>query len=154
MAKLTLNPLYFIKRAARFRTSALKTSVSNMEIHIMWYCQLVNKLHALADEQRAWPMKRYMKNQFDFLGIPTPLRRKTCAEFFLKAVAEHKQPDLAFCDLCYASNYRELQYVAVNYLQALQPTLRPGHVPRIKQYIINKSWLINRGGTPLTGWIG
>ena len=38
--------------------------------------QILMQLQDVADAQKAIEMAAYMKNQFDFLVIPTPLRRK------------------------------------------------------------------------------
>ena len=44
--------------------------------------QILMQLQGVANAQKAIEMAAYMKNRFDFLGIPTPLRRKLCKPFF------------------------------------------------------------------------
>ncbi|HBK85531.1 MAG TPA: hypothetical protein DDZ53_05820 [Firmicutes bacterium] len=42
---------------------------------------------AAANPEKAAPMSAYMRNQFSFLGIPTPERRKLSRDF-LKAMSK------------------------------------------------------------------
>ena len=46
-----------------------------------YYTPLVPLFEAAADPEKAAQMKRYMKDKFDFYGIPTPLRREITREF-------------------------------------------------------------------------
>ncbi|MER2118269.1 MAG: DNA alkylation repair protein, partial [Enterococcus casseliflavus] len=38
--------------------------------------QVYDTMTGLADQERSEKMAAYMRHQFDFLGIPTPLRRQ------------------------------------------------------------------------------
>lgn len=52
--------------------------------------ELEKRLLALAEEGQAQPMKAYMKNNFEFLGIRSPDRRKAAKQFF----KDFKTPEL------------------------------------------------------------
>ena len=91
------------------------------------------------DEQQAISMRAYMRDQFLFLGIPTPLRKKLCREYF-KIAKKSKIVDWAFIRACWDSPYRELQYVAMDYLVAMQKFLAPLDVPGIRELALIKSW--------------
>lgn len=91
------------------------------------------------DEQQAVGMSAYMRDQFLFLGIPTPLRKKLCREYF-KTAKKSKVVDWEFIKACWDNPYRELQYVALDYLAAMQKFLTPQDIPRIKELAVTKSW--------------
>lgn len=96
-------------------------------------------LQHAANSDKAIEMAAYMKNQFDFLGIPTPLRRKLCKPLF-KEAATSQAPDWNFVEDCWANPYREMQYIAMDYLNALSKQLTPQDLPHIELLITRKSW--------------
>lgn len=91
------------------------------------------------DEQQAVSMSAYMRDQFLFLGIPTPLRKKLCREYF-KTSKKSKIVDWEFIRACWGNPYRELQYAAIDYLVVMQTFLTPSDVPGIKELTLTKSW--------------
>jgi len=93
---------------------------------------------AAANPAKAAPMGAYMRGQFDFLGLPTPERRKLSREF-LKTAAQ-KKIDWLFVRKCWAQPEREFQYLAVDYLIKLKATLTPADIPNIQSLITTKSW--------------
>lgn len=92
-----------------------------------------------ADPKKALEMKRYMRDLFEFYGIATP-ERKQLYKDFLKSEKKSKTIDWVFLDLCYADEHREFQYLAYDYLLALAPFLVIGDIPKIKTYVMTKSW--------------
>ena len=105
----------------------------------MWHDGLFEALEALKDEARAAYMAAYMKDQFVFLGVATPQRRK-CTETFFKLAKEERRPDYDFVKTCYRSPYREHQYVAVNYLEAVKHLLKAKDIDLLEELITSKSW--------------
>jgi len=91
-----------------------------------------------ANKEQAQKMSAYMRNLFPFLGIPTPKRRQLCKEFFKEA----KQKKIAwdFIALCWQCPYRELQYLAIDYLSLMKEYLSGEDLPEIKKLILTKSW--------------
>lgn len=100
---------------------------------------LIDDLLNNKDEQQAVSMSAYMRDQFLFRGIPTPLRRKLCKEYFTTA-KKSKIVDWKFIKACWENPYRELQYVAIDYLTAMQKFLTPQDVSKIKELALTKSW--------------
>ncbi|WP_315027806.1 DNA alkylation repair protein [Aggregatibacter segnis] len=70
-------------------------------------------LQHAANSDKAIEMAAYMKNQFDFLDIPTPLRCKLCKPLF-KETATSQAPNWNFVEDCWANPYREMQYIAMD----------------------------------------
>ncbi|MGM0232682.1 DNA alkylation repair protein [Enterococcus sp. AZ094] len=101
--------------------------------------QVYETMIALADEERREKMAAYMRHQFEFLGIPTPLRRQQEKAAF-KVAKQMKRIDWEFIDQCWQSSYREHQYLAIDYLVALEPFLSAVDLAKIEQLVITKSW--------------
>lgn len=91
------------------------------------------------DEENAVKMAAYMRNKFQFYGLATP-KRKAIYKDFLKAEKSKKAVDWSFLDKCYEDDYREFQYLVMDYLVAMQKFLTYDDVPHIKKYIQSKQW--------------
>lgn len=91
------------------------------------------------DKENAVKMAAYMKNLFPFYGLPTPKRRAIYNDF-LKKEKKKKIVDWYFLDKCYEDEYREFQYLVIDYLAAMQKFLTYNDVPHIKKYIKSKQW--------------
>ncbi len=100
---------------------------------------LLSELESAADEEKASQMSAYMKNKFTFLGIATPLRRKICRPFFCEA-RHKKKIDWDFVDLCWEKAPREYQYIAVDYLRAMEQFLVIEDLYRLQHLIQAKPW--------------
>lgn len=99
---------------------------------------LENSLREMANPEQAIPMAAYMKNQFPFLGIKTPERRKRCRAFFKEY--RHEGIDWGFVDTMWQLPEREFQYAAIDYLTNKKEDLTYEHLPKLKQLIQTKSW--------------
>jgi 3-methyladenine DNA glycosylase AlkD len=91
------------------------------------------------DNGRAVQMAQYMRNLFKFYGLATPVR-KSIYKDFLKAEKSKKAINWAFLDQCYQNEYREFQYLAMDYLAAMQNFLTYNDIPKIKNYAKTKQW--------------
>lgn len=100
--------------------------------------ELEKRLLALAEKEQAQPMKAYMKNNFEFLGVRTPDRRKVAKQFFKDFKAQGINWD--FVEACWASPYREFQYIAIDYLVTKKKDLVLADLPRLKKLAQTKSW--------------
>ncbi|NQP37060.1 DNA alkylation repair protein [Streptococcus suis] len=100
--------------------------------------ELEKRLLAVADARQAQPMKAYMKNNFDFLGVRTPDRRTVARQFFKEFKAQGIDWD--FVEACWGKPYREFQYVAIDYLVAHKKKLVLADLPRLKKLAQTKSW--------------
>jgi len=100
---------------------------------------LIDAISTGKDEQQAIGMRAYMRDQFQFLGISTPRRRTICKPYF-KQAKKSETVDWDFINTCWANPYRELQYVAKDYLVAMQGSLTPLDIPKIRELAVTKSW--------------
>ncbi|HEM3624675.1 TPA: DNA alkylation repair protein [Streptococcus suis] len=100
--------------------------------------ELEKRLLALAEKEQAQPMKAYMKNNFDFLGVRTPDRRKVARQFFKESKAQGIDWD--FVEACWVKPYREFQYIAIDYLVTKKKDLVLADLPRLKKLAQTKSW--------------
>ena len=98
--------------------------------------QLFKLFRASANIDQSAGMKAYMRDQFEYLGIKTPLRRKL-SHSYIKA---QKSVDWNFIFKCWKLPEREFQYLAVDYLDKLKSTLLPVDIPNIQTLITTKSW--------------
>lgn len=100
--------------------------------------ELVKVLKAVAKPDDAVAMKAYMKNKFDFLGVKTPARRKLAKAFFKQQT--DSVIDWDFINEAWKNPYRELQYIALDYLEIRKKLLTPSDLPRLKKLAQTKSW--------------
>ena len=80
-----------------------------------------------SNAEKAAGMKKYMRDQFEYYGIPTPERKLLCRDF-LKEEKKGKVVD------------REFQYLADEYLITMAKFLTFDDIPRIRKYVQTKPW--------------
>jgi 3-methyladenine DNA glycosylase AlkD len=94
----------------------------------------------MADESRAAAMRAYMRDQFDFLGIPSPARR-AAARPLLKTMKDAGAAALlGAADELWARPQREYQYAALDMLAMHWKALDAGHLPQLLSLAQRKSW--------------
>ena len=103
--------------------------------------QLRIKFEEVADPEAAAGASAYMRNQFEFFGIKTPLRRELGKDL-VNASKELSEKDLiSLCKELWVQEEREFQYIACDILAKNAKRLSPGYVKRdAKWFITNKSW--------------
>jgi 3-methyladenine DNA glycosylase AlkD len=93
-----------------------------------------------ADPSQAEPMKKYMRDQFEYLGIKTPQNAALQKNFF----AEHGLPELSDLDEIlrdlWALPQREFQYVAMGLLGKFEKQLSANFINTIEYLTVTKSW--------------
>ena len=82
------------------------------------------------DEENAVKMSQYMRNLFKFYGLPTPIRKSYYKDLLVEEKASNVI-DWDFLDRCYEDDYREFQYLVIDYLITMQRYLTYDDVPRI-----------------------
>ncbi len=92
-----------------------------------------------ADPRIAAEMAAYTRNKFRFLGIHTPERRARC-KGMLRQMKASGNTDWEFVQSSWDNPYREMQYVATDYLHAVQERMTPADMERIEGLIRTKSW--------------
>ena len=82
----------------------------------------------------------YMRNQFEFLGIRTPIRRKLTKQFFkdFGIPTKEKLSDVIF--ILWEHPKREYQKAALDILESVKKTLTPDDMPWLSSLIVKKSW--------------
>ncbi len=103
------------------------------------YSELKKRFAENKSDEQAKQMAKYMRNQFAFYGLKTPVRRSVYRDF-LKAEKRKARIDWDFLDMCYEDGYREFQYLVYDYLLALNEYVSYEDIFKIKKYIVNKSW--------------
>jgi len=89
---------------------------------------------------QAAPMKKYMRDQFEYLGIKTPQSLALQKEFYSKnGLPEIGKLDPILRDL-WALPQREFQYVAVGLLGRCESQIPANFIKTIEYLIVNKSW--------------
>jgi 3-methyladenine DNA glycosylase AlkD len=93
-----------------------------------------------ADPLQAVPMKKYMRDQFEYLGIKTPKNVALQKKFF----EEHGFPQLSELELVlrdlWSLPQREFQYVAVGLLGRSNKELPAKFIKTIEYLLVTKSW--------------
>lgn len=99
-----------------------------------------NLLREHKNNENAFHMEKYMRNQFLFLGIKTPLRKKITRQFFsqTKLLKQEFNPD--FVRALWNLDYREYQYVAIDYIAASLKKLQKADIILMEELITVKSW--------------
>lgn len=101
---------------------------------------LKTALEQQANPKQAGPMKQYMRNQFEFLGIKGPAQKALVKQF----TAENGLPDLAQLESLVRELWswpeREYHYVALTFLDRRQKQLTPSAMPLLEDLITTNSW--------------
>lgn len=100
---------------------------------------IINEFLNNKNEENAKGMKAYLKDNFEFLGVKTPLRKQLSKEF-LKEKSKETFIDEALVRELWANEYREMQYIAIDYLIKQKKNLQREHIALIKDLIVTKSW--------------
>ncbi|GID31866.1 3-methyladenine DNA glycosylase AlkD [Paractinoplanes brasiliensis] len=93
-----------------------------------------------ADPERATGMAAYMKNRFEFLGLPAPVVQKLAkaAQAGLPRPSEDELRTIAL--ELWARPEREYQYVACSYLIRHVDVPGPGFIATVRELVTTKSW--------------
>lgn len=93
-----------------------------------------------ADPAQAGPMKKYMRDQFKYLGIKSPLFKVLMKEF----IATHGTPPIYELDVIlrdlWALPQREFQYAATSLLSRSENDLPAEFIRTMEYMIVMKSW--------------
>ena len=103
------------------------------------FLEIKKIFESMEDKENAIAMSKYMRNMFDFYGLPTP-KRKEVYNNFIKNEKKSKIIDWDFLDKCYEDNHREFQYLVYDYLLSMKQYISYDDIPKIRKYIVNKSW--------------
>lgn len=100
---------------------------------------IIAKFEQHCNEENSKYMKKYMKDNFEFLGIRSPLRKDLQKDFF-KQIDKNAPIDKELVKELWNKEYREFQYLAIDYLIKEKKKLQKSDMPFIKELITTKSW--------------
>lgn len=101
---------------------------------------IIEKFEANRNEELAGPMTAYMKNNFPFLGIKSPLRKQLLKEQFVEYALP--EPEQLFEEVWKLYNLpeREYQYAAIALIEKMKKHLTTDDFSALLQLIETKSW--------------
>ena len=93
-----------------------------------------------ADPDKAAPMKKYMKEKFEFFGISSPVRKEIYREFFKASGYPPVREAEKIIKELWNKDQREYQYFAMALMQKIEKNTEPEILPLYEFMIITKSW--------------
>lgn len=104
----------------------------------MIFSDLVVTLSKSGTAVQAEKMAKYMQNRFRFWGIAKPELTAIIKPYIAATKRDAIDWDAIFC--LWDIEYREAQYVALEYLKAHKKQLQTSDFDNIKKLIVTKSW--------------
>lgn len=101
---------------------------------------LVRAFEDRADPSRADAMSAYMRNEFAFLGLQAPLRRKLAKPFMMAMRGGDESQLLDAAERLWGMPQREYAYVATDLLRAEWRALTPEALARLRGLVQSSSW--------------
>lgn len=95
---------------------------------------------AARDADAAPGMRAYMRDQFDFLGIPAKARERLGREAIAGLARPTEADAIAVALAMWARDEREYQYFACWYLRRFVKVLGPGFLPTAEHLLVTRSW--------------
>jgi 3-methyladenine DNA glycosylase AlkD len=105
-----------------------------------YVASIQTRLEQNADPAQAAPMKKYMRDQFEYLGIKSP-QLKTLFRHIIKeqGVPSAQELDEIIHEL-WELPQREYQYLAISLMERLEKKLPAGSIRTLEYMITHKSW--------------
>lgn len=91
------------------------------------------------NEDNAIQMAKYLRNQFVFYGLKSPVRRDAYHQI-LKDEKKKKQIDWDLLDQAWNDKHREMQYFVCDYLLAMEKYVSYDDLFKIEHYVRTKQW--------------
>ncbi len=99
-----------------------------------------NHLEPLRNAEKAVAMRAYMRNQFPFLGVPSPTRVKAVKAALLELGLLKTPLETELVRQLWALPEREYQYAACDYILWRSKTLDVSHLDLLEACVLQKSW--------------
>lgn len=106
----------------------------------LWLYPLLTELNEHADPKQAKPMAIYMRGQFEFLGIPTPLRRELAKDAFKASMKVERATLWRAVMALIARPHRECHYIALDMLDCNVERLEREDLERMLALIDYRAW--------------
>lgn len=100
---------------------------------------LLTEVMKYRNEENSIKMSSYMRNKFNFLGVKRPERKIIEKEIF-KNFKNCKEIDTCFVVEFFRQDYREFQYIAIDYLIKMRKYFKKEHIFLLEKLICEKSW--------------
>lgn len=117
---------------------AKKTGMTTADKSIPLVARIARQFETLADPEKAVAMRAYLRNQFDFLGIPTPARRAMIAALAMPRLDQDEL--LAAARALWQMPYREYQYAAIDLLARHKKMLQADVIGSLLELAQHKPW--------------
>lgn len=104
------------------------------------YQGIINRFEENRDPVQAEPMAAYMKDNFPFLGIKSPLRKQLLKEQFTEYKLPEKEQLFEEVWKLYNLPEREYQYAALALLERMRKKLTIDDLPNLQRLVETKSW--------------
>lgn len=101
--------------------------------------KIVEKFRASGNKEIAAAQAAYMRNQFEYIGLKTPVRRALSKDF-LKEKSMEAVVDWTFVWQMWNLSEREFQYLACDYLLKMKRFLKKADLQQIRELALVKSW--------------
>jgi len=104
-----------------------------------YYQELDARLEAMANEDHAIPMKKYMKNHFEYYGIKSVPRKAIIAQFKKDFGMISEEGLDEFVRLCWDNPYRELHYACMEIIDR-EKKPKPERLALYEWMVLHRSW--------------
>ena len=104
------------------------------------YNEIVSLLKENANPIQAVDMSAYMRDQFQFFGIKSPLRKELVREIKAMVKPMTSIDYQEFIQLLWDDPHRECQYIATDLMGTIKKKLEVDWIDFLEQLIITKSW--------------
>jgi len=104
------------------------------------YREVQSLLEDNTNPKQAMSMSKYMRDQFQFYGIKSPLRKELVKEIkaVIKPTAAKEYQE--FIQLLWNDPHRECQYIATDLMGTIKRKMDVDWIDFLQQLILNKSW--------------
>jgi len=109
-------------------------------MNIEFLQQVQATLLPIADPERAKAMRAYMRDQFEYLGIPTPARRAALKVQLRQLKGSGPAHLIALANELWELSEREYQYAALDLLDMHRKELGITDIPALLALVQRKSW--------------
>lgn len=103
------------------------------------YKSIKIKFEENSNAENSLQMEKYMRNQFKFYGIKTKERRSLYKDL-IKDDKKREKIDWDFLYRCFNDDYREINYLSLDYLQAMEKLLSFEDVEKLIPFVKTKQW--------------
>lgn len=102
--------------------------------------EVLEALEGRADVDRAAAMRAYMRDQFPFLGVPTPERRRLSKPLLVAVRRAPSADAVAVVDRLWSRPEREFRYVGADVTRAAARRWEPQRLADLRRWVTTDSW--------------